>query len=92
MMVLLPQVLLSGMIFPLSAMAPGVRWIGYLLPLTYFTKISQGVMLRGAGMSTLWIPIAVLTAMALLIFGAAVFRLKRSIAPRGKAVVRSGLT
>ncbi|MFD9669062.1 ABC transporter permease [Rhodococcus sp. NPDC059968] len=89
MMVLLPQVLLSGMIFPLNAMAPGVRWIGYLLPLTYFTKISQGVMLRGAGMNTLWVPIVVLTAMAVVIFGAAVFRLKRSIAPAGRAVVRS---
>ena len=45
---LLPQILLSGMIFPLDAMAAGVRWIGYLLPLTYFTMISQGIMLRGA--------------------------------------------
>ncbi|MFE3290540.1 ABC transporter permease [Rhodococcus sp. NPDC059234] len=89
MMVLLPQVLLSGMIFPLSAMAAGVRWIGYLLPLTYFTKISQGVMLRGAGLSTLWVPIVVLLAMAVVIFGAAVIRLKRSISPAGRAVVRS---
>ncbi|TQF69475.1 ABC transporter permease [Rhodococcus spelaei] len=91
MMVLLPQILLSGMIFPLNAMAAGVRWIGYLLPLTYFTKISQGVMLRGAGLNTLWGPIVVLIVMAVVIFGAAVVRLKRSIAPAGKAVVRSAV-
>ncbi|WP_232320287.1 ABC transporter permease [Rhodococcus sp. WMMA185] len=89
LMVMLPQVLLSGMIFPLDAMAAGVRWIGYLLPLTYFTKISQGVMLRGAELNTLWLPIGVLVLMAVVIFGAAVFRLKRSIAPAGRAVVRS---
>src|SRR5829696_7410228 len=31
-MTMLPQILLSGLIFPLQAMAAGVRWIGYLLP------------------------------------------------------------
>ena len=45
-MTLLPQVLLSGLIFPLSSIVAGVRWIAYLLPLTYFTEISRGVMLR----------------------------------------------
>src|SRR5215469_3712657 len=44
-MTMLPQVLLSGLIFPLSAIAVGVRWIAYLLPLTYFNQISRGVML-----------------------------------------------
>src|SRR3970282_2273566 len=46
LMTLLPQVLLSGLIFPLESMAAGVRWIGYLLPLTYFNLVAQGVMLR----------------------------------------------
>jgi ABC-2 type transport system permease protein len=80
-MVLLPQILLSGMIFPLSAMAAGVRWIGYLLPLTWFTMISQGVMIRGAGWDSLWFPLVVLAVMAVVIFGLAVVRLSRSISP-----------
>src|SRR5579875_2567924 len=42
-MILLPQVLLSGLIFPVSSMAAGVRWISYILPLTYFIEISRGV-------------------------------------------------
>jgi len=42
LMVTLPQVLLSGLIFPLSSIAAGVRWISYLLPLTYFNEISRG--------------------------------------------------
>jgi len=81
MMTLLPQILLSGMIFPLDAMAPGVRWIGYLLPLTYFTMLSQGVMLRDAPWDSLWLPLTVLAIMAVVIFGLAVVRLHRSIAP-----------
>lgn len=81
LMTLLPQILLSGMIFPLDAMAAGVRWIGYLLPLTYFTMISQGVMLRGSGWEALWLPLVVLAGMALVLFALAVVRLHASIAP-----------
>src|SRR5258705_467613 len=78
---LLPQILLSGMIFPLEAMAAGVRWIGYLLPLTYFTMISQGIMLRGAPITSLWLPFAVLTAMAVVVFTGATLRFRRDLAP-----------
>lgn len=81
LMTLLPQILLSGMIFPLEAMAAGVRWIGYILPLTYFSMMSRGVMLRGAGWEALWQPLAVLAVMALVIFGLAVARLHRSLSP-----------
>ncbi|MCM3536047.1 ABC transporter permease [Cellulosimicrobium funkei] len=79
--VLMPQILLSGMIFPLDAMAAGVRWIGYLLPLTYFTIISQGVMLRGATFGSLWWAFAVLAVMAVVIFSAATLRFRRDLAP-----------
>ena len=78
---LLPQILLSGMIFPLEAMAAGVRWIGYLLPLTYFTMISQGIMLRGAPITSLWLPFVVLTVMALVVFTGATLRFRRDLAP-----------
>jgi ABC-2 type transport system permease protein len=79
-MVMLPQVLLSGFIFPLSSMAAGIRWIGYGLPLTYFVQISQGIMLRGASLSSLWLPFVVLAGMALLIFTGAVLRFRRDLA------------
>jgi len=78
---LLPQILLSGMIFPLDAMAAGVRWIGYLLPLTYFTMISQGVMLRGATVAELWLPFTVLALMAVVVFTGATLRFRRDLAP-----------
>jgi ABC-2 type transport system permease protein len=83
---LLPQILLSGMIFPLDAMASGVRWIGYLLPLTYFTMISRGVMLRGAPLASLWLPFLALTVMAAVVFVGATFRFRRDLAPSRKAM------
>ena len=78
---LMPQILLSGMIFPLDAMAAGVRWIGYLLPLTYFTMISQGVMLRDAPISSLWLPLVVLAVMAIVVFTGSTLRFRRDLAP-----------
>ncbi len=82
---LLPQILLSGMIFPLDAMAAGVRWIGYLLPLTYFTMISQGIMLRGAPITSLWLAFVVLTVMAIVVFTGATLRFRRDLAPGSPA-------
>jgi ABC-2 type transport system permease protein len=78
---LLPQILLSGMIFPLDAMAAGVRWIGYLLPLTYFAIISRGVMLRGAPIGSMWYAFVVLAVMAVVIFAGATLRFRRDLAP-----------
>ncbi|SER99389.1 ABC-2 type transport system permease protein [Propionibacterium cyclohexanicum] len=78
-----PQVLLSGLIFPLDSMPLGVRWIGYVLPLTWFREIAQGVMLRGAGLGSLWLPLAILTAMAVVAFGASTARMRYSLTHGG---------
>lgn len=84
-MTLLPQVLLSGMIFPLSAMAAGVRWIGYLLPLTYFIQLSRGVMVRGTPIEALVLPLTMLAVLGLAVFGLSVVRFRRDLAPSGRA-------
>ncbi len=81
LMTLLPQVMLSGLIFPLSSMAAGVRWIGYVLPLTYFIEISRGVMLRGAPIGALWAPFLYLAIIGAVVFGLATMRFRRSLAP-----------
>jgi ABC-2 type transport system permease protein len=80
---LLPQVLLSGMIFPLESMAAGVRWIGYLLPLTYFTQISRGVLIRGAPIDSLAVPLAALAVLGVVVFSLSVVRFRRDLAPSG---------
>jgi ABC-2 type transport system permease protein len=86
---LLPQILLSGMVFPLTAMPVLIRWIGYCLPLTYFIQIAQGVMLRGESIAGLWLPFVVLTGMALVVFGAAVLRFRRDLAPGSPGALRA---
>ncbi|CAN5756925.1 ABC transporter permease [soil metagenome] len=81
-MTLLPQVLLSGMIFPVESMAAGIRWISYLLPLTYFIEVSRGVMLRAAPLSALWFPMGMLALLGVVVFGLAIIRFRRDLAPR----------
>jgi ABC-2 type transport system permease protein len=83
-MVVLPQVLLSGLIFPISAMAAGVRWISYLLPLTYFIEVSRGVMLKAAPISALWEPLGLLALLAVVVLGLAIVRFRRDLAPASR--------
>ena len=81
-MMLLPQIMLSGMIFPLESMAGGVRWIGYLLPLTWFVVGARGLFLKGTEPSALLAPLGILVVMAVVVFGVAVVRFRRDLAPR----------
>src|SRR5215831_9552912 len=80
-MILLPQVLLSGLIFPVPSMAAGVRWISYVLPLTYFIEIARGVMLKATPISALWQPLGLLALLAVVVLGLAIVRFRRDLAP-----------
>jgi ABC-2 type transport system permease protein len=46
---LLPQMMLSGFMFPFQGMPAWARGIGELLPLTHILRICRGVMLKGNG-------------------------------------------
>jgi ABC-2 type transport system permease protein len=86
-MIMLPQVLLSGLIFPVTSMAAGVRWISYVLPLTYFIEISRGVMLKATPISALGQPLGLLALLAVVVLGLAIVRFRHDLAPSGR---RSG--
>jgi ABC-2 type transport system permease protein len=45
---LLPQILLSGFLFPFLGMPRWAQYIGEALPATHFMRIMRGVMLKGA--------------------------------------------
>jgi ABC-2 type transport system permease protein len=82
-MTMLPQVLLSGLIFPLSAIVAGVRWIAYLLPLTYFNEVARGVMLRAEPIGPLWPPLTMLAVLGLGVGSLAILRFRGYLAPTG---------
>jgi ABC-2 type transport system permease protein len=47
----LPNILLSGFMFPFRGMPRWAQWIGEALPLTHFLRIVRAVMLKGAGLA-----------------------------------------
>jgi ABC-2 type transport system permease protein len=71
-MVLLPSIMLSGYIFPLSSLPTPLRWISQILPATHFIAISRGIVIRGATFTDLWHEVAALLAIAaVLVLGSA---------------------
>jgi len=75
----LPQMLLSGLVFPLESMPWGVRWISYLFPLTYFVPVTRGVFLKGVGLGDLWLQTGALAAMAVVFVGLAALRFRKTL-------------
>jgi ABC-2 type transport system permease protein len=50
---LLPNILLSGFMFPFEAMPRPAQFLAEALPLTHFLRIIRGITLKGAGLSDL---------------------------------------
>lgn len=75
-MTLLPSIMLSGYIFPLSSLPSFLRYVSQILPATHFIAISRGIIIRGAGFLDLWEHVAALLAIAavLLLGSARAFR------------------
>ena len=78
-MFMLPNILLSGYMFPREAMPPPAQWLGMLLPLTYYLKILRGILLRGAGLSRMWPEALVLALFAIAVVSLSVRRFSKTI-------------
>lgn len=50
----LPNILLSGFMFPFQGMPHWAQFIGNLLPLTYFNRLIRGILLKGNDWVDLW--------------------------------------
>jgi ABC-2 type transport system permease protein len=79
MMYFLPNMLLSGFLFPFAGMPAWARWVGEALPLTHYLRIVRSIMLKGSTLADLQydtIGLAVLMLIAMLI---AVTRFRRTL-------------
>ncbi|HOX07371.1 MAG TPA: ABC transporter permease [Planctomycetota bacterium] len=75
-----PAILLSGFMFPIANMPEPVQWLTCLDPLRYFLVIIRGVFLKAAGIGALWPQVAALAVMAVVVFGLAVSRVRKTMA------------
>ncbi len=79
MMYFLPNILLSGFMFPFAGMPNWGQWIGEALPLTHYIRVVRAIMLKGASIEVLaydTLALAVLTTIAMTI---AVKRFRRTL-------------
>ncbi len=78
-MFFLPNILLSGFMFPFAGMPRWAQWIGELLPLTHYIRIVRGIMLKGATLYDLQAEALALAALMLLAMTLAVRRFRRTL-------------
>jgi len=75
---LLPNILLSGFMFPFEAMPRAAQFLSQFLPLTHFLRIVRGIVLQGSALPDVAIELAWLAAIlvALVILASLRFRKK----------------
>src|SRR3954454_13563287 len=79
MMFFLPNILLSGFMFPFAGMPKWAQWIGEFLPLTHYLRIVRGVMLKGANLSDLRYDTLALAGLMLIAMAVAISRFRRTL-------------
>ena len=79
MMYFLPNMLLSGFLFPFAGMPLWAQWVGETLPLTHFVRIVRAIMLKGASLSVLHFDVAALAGLMLIAMTIAVLRFRRTL-------------
>jgi ABC-2 type transport system permease protein len=79
MMYFLPNMLLSGFLFPFAGMPQWAQWVGEALPLTHFVRIVRAIMLKGASLSILHFDAAALVVLMLIAMTIAVLRFRRTL-------------
>ncbi len=78
-MFFLPNILLSGFMFPFAGMPVWAQWIGEALPLTHFLRIVRAIMLKGAEFGDLHYDTAALFVLMLFAMAIAVRRFRRTL-------------
>jgi ABC-2 type transport system permease protein len=79
MMFFLPNILLSGFLFPFAGMPDWAQWIGECLPLTHYLRIVRSIMLKGSTLADLQYDSIALAGLMLLAMTIAVTRFRRTL-------------
>src|SRR5216683_1619497 len=79
MMYFLPNMLLSGFLFPFAGMPVWAQWVGETLPLTHYLRMVRAVMLKGSTIYDLHYDTIVLAVLMLVAMLIAVTRFRRTL-------------
>jgi ABC-2 type transport system permease protein len=79
MMFFLPNMLLSGFVFPFLGMPVWAQWVGECLPLTHYLRIVRAIMLKGSTLAQLQYDTLALAALMIVAMTIAVTRFRRTL-------------
>ena len=79
MMFFLPNILLSGFMFPFAGMPRWAQWISETFPLTHYLRIVRAIMLKGSTLADLQVEACWLAALMLAAMMVAVTRFRRTL-------------
>ena len=73
---MLPTILLSGFIFPISSMPLPLQIISNIIPAKWFIIIIKGIMLKGVGVQYIWKETLILLGMTVFFIALSVKKYK----------------
>jgi ABC-2 type transport system permease protein len=79
MMFFLPNILLSGFLFPFAGMPVWAQYVGEALPLTHFLRVIRAIMLKGSNLYDLRYDTAAMLVLMLIAMAIAVTRFRRTL-------------
>jgi ABC-2 type transport system permease protein len=77
--ILQPMMYLSGFTFPIENMPHILQYISYAIPMSYYLVIVRSIILKGVGISSLWIEAGVLLVMGVVILLASILRFRKKM-------------
>ena len=76
MVLLMPVVMLSGMLFPVESMPPVLQWVSAVVPPRYYIQAMRKLMIMGVGIGDVTQEVTVLTVMTVVLLAIALKKFK----------------
>ena len=80
MVLLLPTVMLSGMLFPVESMPVVLQWVSAIIPPRYYIDAMRKLMIMGVGIESVWREVLVLSVMTAVLLAVALKKFKVRLA------------
>jgi ABC-2 type transport system permease protein len=77
LIVMLPTVLLSGLIFPIASMPKVLQWLTYIVPPRHYIVITRSIILKGTGAAAWTAELILIGAFALFMLAVSTVRVAR---------------
>lgn len=79
MVLLMPSVMLSGMMFPIESMPVVLQWVSAMMPPRYYISAMRKLMIMGAGIDSVLQELSVLTGMTVFFLGVALAKFNKRL-------------